>query len=332
MTAAPTAEPGDFILYRQTGERKATLAKIRHRRGDRFQVDLQMQGNRETLTIQRDDIVANLGTRLREGRAFGVSIWPNYGTINTNMGPYYIGYHDMEADEKDTLKQAADSAGRLLSKERLLGGFEVTYHAMIGTSPKIAGHYIPGKKTGINKIAIYRVALRSRSDARYVMLHEYGHGVYRNLLDAEAQARWALAWRNHCEESSASADEVKAMLDGLARAADLKAWRKTLNRHGELGKSLLMWICKTNHLSSRELNQMLKGGVDIRPFLPRPQTYRPAWTQPTIPFSEYANKNSEEAFCEGFALYVSDGGSLGSFQSLMEKILSRVRLRIRHGE
>jgi hypothetical protein len=156
----------------------------------------------------------------------------------------------------------------------------------------VAGRYISTEKI----IKLYAIPIIKSNPQRIVQVlaHEMGHHIYRNILDGNAQDFWSAAIKS--DYGDIDIQEILDAWPGNVWSYDFPEKMKEKDPILALQVDALNWNPQYSDKLNRkeDYQKLLDEGIKT---LQVPKT----------PISGYANKNTEEAFCEVIGLLVAFG-------------------------
>lgn len=294
------------------------LLRVKNPKGSKVictPADREVLASASTIDVPLSEIVVNLGDKPQMSqRVLGVRPWPFKRTEITKAGDVHW-FRTSKTEERDALHRGLEAANSWMNKHKLHPkqvSFEI--YPKSGT---YAGMYYHKPREDVNIIELMPESFaqapetfnsESRSAtlwAKYICLHEMGHGVWFTLFPKRLRAEWL---------------ELYADLHTLAQANNKllhKLGKKIRKHNGTLGEFkasvseeeaeltdlAVSWIADFRKIKSREFSDLLENN---RPKLIEklwPERYELLDVDTAVPITEYANKDVSELFAEAFAHY-----------------------------
>jgi len=203
---------------------------------------------------------------------------------------------------------------------------------------KYAGCYKPSRNLddhpGVLSIMPDNCANASLDSMEYVLAHELGHVIERQLLHSrpKLQAAWLSLYEKTVRPvlpEEATCDKIFELLLG---SADFASWRSACKEDDETFAALKLTMAfwrKTMRLSPNDIDSLMQA-EDHKVILKHKPTYHQladAKLKPLV--SEYACKNVRELFAEAFAFHVVKAKLPAEVTELVERSLSVARLTLK---
>lgn len=268
----------------------------------------------------REQVVANLGENPAPGSVYGQQLELYFKSMDTPFGKAHF-FHKSSKAHKEKLEEFFGKAHKALSKKGLLGFLPLTIE-LRPVKGKFSGHYTK-KKGEIPDVLCLR--LSDEVDTKHIFFHEYAHGIWFHLFTDKMRAKWIREYHRQVTIKKMTVKDSKALLTGL-----LDEYNQTLHEFkGKLEednqfflKQIITYIKKAHSLSAHDIDTLILAGDDIKEFWP---TTELEISEVKADVSEYGTRDPVEFWCEVFAFYMSNAGSIPErCKKLLEKSLETV--------
>jgi hypothetical protein len=255
--------------------------------------------------FSRDDVVANLGTEPKTGKAFGVSVEPYKRSLEHKKFGQIDLYLDITDKHITRLFKGLDTAYALFKKNASTDFLPLGKNLELRhNSGKMVGKYAFRQKKNENQdtMLLCPVDFRDPTYNLYVICHEMAHGLWFRCVPSNVKARWIKLY----ESRMVVRDIPKVSLKGLMREVknyqcDIKSYMKEAADEDTtlILKEVSKYIKRLHRLSERELFLACSEDQGLL------ETVWPSRTQlsePQADVSEYALHSTPEFFAEALAL------------------------------
>ena len=296
---------GDFAVVEAAG--KKVLIKVKSVDGKTVDgINQTMKRNKEgkyekrlPLAVKMRDVLVNLGPSPRVGKVYGVKIEPLYQRVTTNTCGDILFFVDMEEKLVDRTKKLLVSCYKELHAKRL-----GPVPAQIEVRPaegKYAGyyHFLPRAEEDVLCIKP-NFDQMGKEDLRYVIYHEYAHGIWYRFLRPDNVAKWIALYDKHMQPEAADEDSLQEILAEVQSAGSLGDYlREAEDETKQILKSVLKHIRSVHGIDRKHFDKLLRHGHDIEAYWPSYVEF----SERSVMVSEYAMKSPEEFFAEAFSFH-----------------------------
>lgn len=319
--------PKDFVIV--DIDSKNYLVKVGSFKGETILGDIATIASDkvEPLTFLKDDVVANLGQKPKEGTAYGVKIEIFNKYIDTSFGKIAL-FLKMEKALRKELAKHYNKAYSKLEKLGLLGFTYTLEHEVKSKQGKMAGMYMANKNLDLNDKMVIFANCENDITIEEVILHECGHGIWHRLIQQDKlKSKWVEDYSKFIDVEAIRDKELKKHLSDLkSMALTFTEYKGHIKREANdldiiLIDAIIKFFKDSRRLTVRDLDYVVKHDMD---FL---KSIWPTRTQELVkikqnPISEYAMKNVQEYFCECFRLHAIGKQLPKTTRKLMEKTIS----------
>ena len=255
--------------------------------------------------FSRDDIVANLGTSPKPGKAFGVSIEPYKRSLEHKKFGQIDLYLDLSDKHTTRLFKGLDAAYKLFKKNASVDFLPLGKNLELrNNSGKMVGKYTFRQKKNENQdtMLLCPVDFRDPTYNLYVLCHEMAHGLWFRCVPSNVKARWIKLY----ESRMVVRDVPKGSLKGLLREVknyqcDIKSYMKDAADEDTtlILKDVSKYIKRLYRLSERELFLACSEDPSL---IDAVWPSRAQLSEPQADVSEYALHSTPEFFAEALSL------------------------------
>lgn len=283
----------------------------------------------------KDQVIANLGSRPPEGKAFGYDLSNLYkGKVRTKNNVEIAVFGNPTRAHIERIRGNLNAAHKTLKSKRL--GFLFDQHNVFtmrrGTG-KYAGWF--ERSRDLNKrphqTAYFWNArmVGENTQLRYLIYHEIGHLVESLFMDQypELVSQWQRLYDTTVEPVRVPKESRVDLLQSLiTEETSVSRWLKSVGDHEkENARAILRWLRSNVSVSNRDIDYLLQAGAtdeisNIWPVdhpVPLPRNIKPL-------VSEYATVHRAELFAECFAFHFSGENLPKRASALLQKTLSFV--------
>jgi hypothetical protein len=249
------------------------------------------------VTARTKEVIVNLGKSPPPGKVYGVKIEPLYQRVDTNTCGQILFFSDMKEKEVTATKNILIKTYKELKKQRL-GGIP----AQIEVRPpegKYAGwyHFLPKAEEDVLCVKP-DFAVQTPADMRYIIAHEYAHGIWFRMMRPDNIAKWIAMYDKHMALTSSEEDDLTDILNEVIDAGSVRDYMKDADEETLLiVKACLKHIRQVHGIDRKHLDSLMRNGHSIEDYWP---TYV-EFSEKNVIVSEYAQKSPEEFFAEAFS-------------------------------
>jgi hypothetical protein len=325
---------GDYVVA--TIEEKKKLLLVDKKRSDgmlkTLLADHSIIDDPQTFVIEGDDVLANMGPNPEPGSAYGVRVEPCVGSVDIKPWGRVYFLRRLEKSERGAIKKQLKITGRFIQKL----GLDSILPMQIAVKPKSgrwAGKYLyrptpedvdSGQAANDWMHLAPHQINRNYNEEQifgflpYVILHEFGHGIWYRKMTYALKAKWIKLYTKSKKRHRAELRQIQRLGQNfIASKATVRMFMKEISEdEQEVFNEILSYISTYHGLETKHLDTLViaQRGKLIRRYWPR----RPLTLVDDNPFvTEYATKNVEELFAEAFSHYY--------VKELREKVPANVR-------
>lgn len=280
--------------------------------------------------IDKNTIIANLGTNPKFGKVYGNNIEifkktrevPEWGAVKF--------FRSLKKEERKTFEAGLKHCALVLRDLNIEPHpFETELR---GASGKWSGayHFRPKKKDGKS---LDKIVLRPKYfDAEFIgmVFHEQGHGIwYRKTSDA-TKAKWIIQYQKAISLRKIELKRIKDLLEDFFKSQDTcKGYLKSIEdlEDRDIFKQCLKYAAEKHLLEAEHLDLLVFSGKNIsRYFTIEDIKMRDI----ELVLTEYARESVEEFFAEAFSLFASGKILPKNLQTLMDSTLTKAANFVDH--
>lgn len=293
-----------------------------------------MPGQRQTLTVDKKDLVLNLGPNPRRGKVYGVDTSNLYYTKKDHdvFGTVYF-FYKPEKEVVKALWAAMDKTAATLKRFGLSFLLDQgTIWEVLPPSPttKYAGCYMRSRKEEIPDRIQIIPEFMNPIDYSYVLCHELAHLLdMRFVTSNKIKGHWLRLFNTSIKVMAIKKETSTELLDGLLSQEDPPSAFK-----GQLGEEEALafkWIIRTisqlHSITLSDLDTLFVADMrdDIKALWPT----RAISVKELAPIvSEYATKNVKELFAEAVSMHITKRHKFPEpLIKLIEKTISHAKVQ-----
>lgn len=264
------------------------------------------------------DVLCVLGKFPKAGSVYGVKVEPLLEKFESNFWGQVRIYQKMDDKRRNKLKDGLNQAKKLLKQAdmpKLPIDLEVRQ-----PHGKYSGwyKYQPQEERDITCIK----PDEQFQNFMYVIMHEYGHGIYFRKLSLKGRARWINLYHEFVTLSQVTEKELTDILDDINSEGSIYDYLKSCEDDILLVvKHVLRHIQNVHGLNKKHLEIQLNSGNKIDEYWPLQLEV----SDKQIAITEYAKKSPEELFAETFAFYLTGAKINDKLAKAMKKTLDNVK-------
>lgn len=295
----------DYIISEYRG--KPTLMLVLNGKSRRCVVEKTLVSDEpENIQVEHEDIIANLGSNPRYGKAFGIDIKPYVKTISTKRyGPIHV-FRKLEKNELKRLKKSMDSVYALFKKKATVSFLPLHQTSLEPKSGKYAGSYTFKQKglECLDKVTLKPETFSDPEYNEYILAHEWAHGLWYRCVSPQLRARWLKLYQKRLTLSQIDESELSSLCeDVVGYEGGLRAYSKEIgDDHVQLVlKEVVDYYKKYHKMDLRSVELLLREDsssfADLWPTSTHLTEQRPD-------ISDYSMTKVEEFFAEAVAFYI----------------------------
>lgn len=310
----------DYILVRVGSKMKLCMAHM-PKRGVAYVVETMHTDDPQTVEYA-SGIVANLGTKLPEGKAFGVDLFAYQTDIETKIGTIKS-FRETSDTERKALRIAARKTLEILTERKLDHlVLPVTSMELYNAKGKYAGMYQVSFRDGkpTDKIKFFPKIITDIQYNIYVMCHELGHALWYKHVNEQKRADWLEAYDTMNKVSRVKKEQLADLYQRLLQSnMTVKEFAKDVDEDDAMTFREALFFLKKHHklgipeidLLLNENSQMLHGIWPTSASVSRTETL----------MGDYATKSVQELFAEACAFTWTGKEIPKQFASLLKSSL-----------
>lgn len=316
---------GDFLIV---DNGKKILIKVREVDGKTVSgINQTMKRNKEgkyekrlPITVKTSEVVVHLGKSPRPGKVYGVQIEPLHQRVDTQTCGEILFFRDMPEKEVSMTKKMLIRTYKELAKMRL-GGVP----AQIEVRPaegKYAGwyHFLPKAEEDVLCIKP-NFATQTPADLKYVIAHEYAHGIWFRMLHPNNMSKWIALYDKHMALTASDEDDLNEVFQEVMDVGSIRDYMKDCDEETLLVvKACLKHIRSVHGIDKKHLDQLIRSGHNIEEYWPSYVEF----SEKNVIVSEYAQKSPEEFFAEAFSFNFVGKKLPKDVKDLLNKSLSQL--------
>jgi len=278
----------------------------------------RLKDDPEYITVQKEDVVVNLGLNPPMGTVYGNSVEPYYGSKESDWGSIHF-FRDFDKKEKTLMKKALSTCYSDLEKRALTAFLPINIEIR---HPKgnYAGMYRYTSKENVRDLMVLRPAGFDDTYLREIIYHESAHGIWYVMVPKKLKARWIKSYQDYVVLSKATVKQMRDIGKELEQAGSIKDFRTGLSEEEDtLLSACLGFVYDTYFLTKDNLDVLLSCSQSIKEYWPRQPMDLP---DIETPIGEYAGKNVEEFFAEAFRIHLIGKGLPSHLEKLIKTTLS----------
>lgn len=318
---------GDYLIFpylSPKGKGKAMLGKVLSVKPLKVKTQPDDLMKTENLTLKSSEVFCVLGSKPKQGKAFGVDTTNIYRC--TKPLKYWGDLHYFIAPDKQ-VRNGINSAFSIVYKNLKNLGIDISNKGITfrikALSGKTNGMFIKLKTGDIlidldpSKVTI--------SELPHVLAHEVGHYLF-NFLEAEQQEKWVKLYIKHIMPKTFSPKDCQRMKDFIQSYTSLKEAKSEVDDDDkELFDTCIKFVRIASRLSFAQLDSFYQSNAqDILDIWPKSIS---STDYDTI-ISEYATKNYKELFAESFAFYVNKKELPQTVEKMMARTIQQLKVLI----
>lgn len=273
------------------------------------------ESTRQTFEVIPSSILLTLGPNPRcYGTAYGIPLHPFYEKQHIpGWGDLLWMYpHKDETAEKTVKAIKSFLAG--IKQDRLCPFVFVTHMRERDKKDKYAGFYKYRPKDESDDMVLLVDDVFPAT--KHVVAHEYAHGLWHRVMSDNRRADWIELYTSHVELDATKANVVKNVIADCKELSGkgalktlMSSYRKDkLSGHLQVIRSIIREIKYEYNLSARDVHDLLAGSRTISNIIPHVPELRRGTVFTGV--TDYANKSSNEFWCESFALFYTNPDAL----------------------
>lgn len=213
---------------------------------------------------------------------------------------------------KNKIEASITMCHKKLKKLKLDGFFPVDFHIKANKGKQL-GVYKAVKDTEKQKDVItIRISesYLNETGIEYVLMHEFGHGVWFRVFTRRQRAQWIELFRDRCNSIDMNEKSLRKMRKAIESGrVSLQEFMKKVKEDSDEGDSTKITLLKNTfkyikdkyHVSIDELNNLIDDGKSLEKYWPSSGVPLPQFN---IGPTEYSKTNAKEFFAECFAHYM----------------------------
>lgn len=339
MLALPSK--GDYIIV-ENGKSNQLCRVVRP--GQHMQVvmqkDCHIPGLKQSMEIDRANVIANLGKEPRGGTVFGVDTHDLYvGTKPHEFADLHF-FYKPEPEKGALLMRAFTHVGKILDKHGLSRLYEDYIVWEIQAARKavgsvvMAGNYKAGRGEVPPRAAI-RPEVMEPVSYPYVILHELGHHAHFTYFDdnENIMSRWLKLYNRSIKVTPVDQREcTRLMKDFIESGLTTTKYRSTLEADEDkaaFGK-IIAFIKQNHRIEPRYIDLLVSTNNQQEVEALWPTQVSIGSLDPLV--SEYAAKKVSELWAEAFSFYLIKKQLPQVVVKLLEQTLSYIKVQFNGSE
>lgn len=254
-----TVEKDDFIIVRIGKKNKLCFAHS-PKRNTAYVEDTMEMDEPVTVEYDADSLVANLGKQPSAGSAFGVSINPRHGEIDSPIGQI----HDYRKINEAEAKALRIGIKKAVAKVEEIGLGKVYPFSRIEVhSPKgkATGTYNVSFKTGspVDLVKFHPIILEDQIENQTYVLHETGLAIWFRYVPEKVRSEWLELYNSLTKVSKAKKADMEALFTSLVSSQmSVREFQRDLEEdEAALFKEALAYLKKIHKMSPEDVNILL---------------------------------------------------------------------------
>jgi hypothetical protein len=292
---------GDYAIVRYKGKAKLIIKLDGGHRG--VLESSLITDDPEHIDYAPEDVMCNLGQEPKVGNYCGVTVRPYIKTIETKRyGPIHI-CRKIEKKDISALNSAMKTVFEWYAQNATTSFLPL--HAIYIYPPKgkYAGMYVKRvRKNEIeDEIHLFAKELSDVEYNKYVIAHEFAHGLWFRCVDKTLQARWVKLYQRRLKLSRVMEDRLTELWDSvLSYDGTIREYQKEIADDSDslLLKDVIKYFKRVHHMDVRAIDTLLQHDSDLIGKLWPTST---VLTEERSDLTEYAMTNTEEFFAEAVA-------------------------------
>lgn len=272
------------------------------------------------MTVKHKDVIVNLGPTPPPGKVYGVNIEPLLKKEPTKIAGDILFFTRADEEQVATIKKAVVRTFKQLKKKRL-GGISVSIEVR-KSEGKYAGYYQFLPKAEEDVLCIKpSLEMATPEDMKYIISHEYAHGIWFRMMRPENVARWIALYDKHMAPTAVSGDALQEIYNEICDAGSVRGYMKECDDETLAAiKSCLKHIRSVHGIDRNHLDHLLRHGHDISEYWPEYVEF----SERNVIVSEYAMKSPEELFAEAFSFWFCGRSLPKDVQKLLDRSLAQL--------
>lgn len=280
------------------------------------------ENNDTPIRLIENDIWANLGSKPRNGNAFGVKVEPYLRSINSPFGRIDF-YRQLTKTERRILMSGLKSIWKKVKNTRIAELFPLNRIEIRPAKGKQAGCYKHLKTSFLssnNDWIILNPAFIDREMIQYFIWHEIAHGIWFHLVSPSVKARWMSAYSKRMSLHKMKENVLVELRREVESSSSIAEYLQD-NDDTVLFKEVLKHIKRVHRLSKENIDVLINQDQSLEKYWP---SYYELGEPNTIDVSEYATKSVEEFFAEVVAWSKTGRKMPASIRKLYVRTLSNL--------
>lgn len=316
----------DYVIVRVGTKNQLCLAHNPERNRAIIDKSLLSEDGVKYVDYDEKTLLANLGPKPVVGKsAYGVKIEPYNKSVDTEIGQMHL-FRRLKKLERKALMSAIASTYKDMKKAKL-DIFPITSIVIKPKSGKYAGMYkFKVTLSEVNdSIHLHPETFEDLKYNKYVLFHEYGHGVWYKRVPMNIKAKWIVLYEKRINQLSILKDRLNPMLDDILNfSGTLMEFQKEMEEEDRLVfKEILNHYKRFHRLDIRALSILLSEDT---------QAFASMWPKRASIISSvkedpttYAMTSPEELFAESFAFHMTNKTLSKDVTKLMQRTLGSLR-------
>jgi hypothetical protein len=243
-----------------------------------------------SIEFKNSACLCNLGAVPKVGKVYGINIEPLLHTLDSSYWGKLRIYQPCDEDRLEKLKTHLNNIRKDILKgyPKLPIDFEVRQK-----NGKYAGYY---KYKPLAQTDILCVKPdKDFTDFKYIVIHEYFHGIWYRLLKRQDRSRWITLYHKYILPEKAKRKTLDEILEEVVEAQSLSNYLKTCDEDTKfILLKCLKHIKQVHSLSKLHLDNLIQSGKEIADLWPTEVEF----STKKIVLTQYAMSKVEELFPE----------------------------------
>lgn len=294
---------GDYAIVRHKNKPKLIIKLDGGHRG--VLESSLLTDDPEHIDYAPEDVMCNLGQEPKVGNYCGVNVRPFIKTIpSKRFGPIHI-CRKIDKADITALNSAMKSVFSWYEKHASTAFLPL--HAIFIYPPKgkYAGMYVKRvrKNEIMDEIHFLAKELSDVEYKKYIVAHEFAHGLWFSCVDKPMQARWVKLYQRRLKLSRVMEDRLTDLWDSVLNYdGGIKDYQKEIadDEDSMLLKDVIKYFKRVHHMDVRSVDILLQHDSEL---IGKLWPTSAVLTEERSDISEYAMTNVEEFFAECVAYH-----------------------------